>query len=128
MTNSQPRILLVEDNELNRDMLTRRLARRGFSVEVAVDGEQALNHVRSAAPDLVLMDMSLPVLDGYETTLALKSDPSTAQIPIIALTAHAMADDEARCRDAGCDDYATKPTDLDDLVLKMHALLGTDRQ
>lgn len=119
----RPMLLLVEDNEPNSDMLSRRLTRRGFEVVVAVDGEQGIAMTRSAAPDLVLMDMSLPVIDGYAATRRIKDDPATAAIPVIALTAHAMRGDEERCREAGCDAYETKPADLDRLVETIHGLL-----
>ena len=113
------RILLVEDNEMNRDMLSRRLERKGFSVLIAVDGQEGVNQARSEKPDLILMDMSLPVMDGWDATRNLKNDPATKGIPIIALTAHAMASDEQRAREAGCDDFATKPIDLVRLLEQM---------
>jgi CheY-like chemotaxis protein len=119
-----PRILLVEDNEMNRDMLSRRLARKGYEVVLAVDGQQGVDMARSQAPDLVLMDMSLPVLDGWEATRLLKSDDATRHIPVIALTAHAMQGDEDRAREAGCDDYDTKPVELPRLLGKIEALLA----
>ena len=119
-----PRILLVEDNELNRDMLTRRLERRGFEVLSAEDGAQGVALARSAAPDLVLMDMSLPVLDGWEATRRLKADPATGRIPVIALTAHAMAGDREQAMAAGCDDFDTKPVELPRLLGKIGALLA----
>jgi CheY-like chemotaxis protein len=118
------RILLVEDNEMNRDMLSRRLQRRGFDVIMAVDGQEGVELARSAAPELILLDMSLPVIDGWEVAKVLKSDASTAAIPIIALTAHAMADDRDKALDAGCDDYDTKPVELPRLLGKMDGLLG----
>ncbi len=118
------RILLVEDNEMNRDMLSRRLVRAGHSVLVAVDGQQGIDLARMEAPDLVLMDMSLPVIDGWEATRRLRGDPATATLPVIALTAHAMSGDRARALDAGCDDYDTKPVDLPRLLGKIAALLG----
>ena len=118
-----PTILLVEDNELNRDMLSRRLLRKGFTVAIAEDGQAAVDLARAEAPDLILMDMSLPVLDGWEATRRLKSATETRAIPIIALTAHALAEDETRALAAGSDDYDTKPVDLDRLLLKMAALL-----
>ena len=105
------KILLVEDNEMNRDMLSRRLVRSGYEVVMAVQGEEGVALARSAAPDLVLMDMSLPVLDGWEATRRLKSDPATRGIPVVALTAHAMSGDRERCLAAGCDEYLTKPID-----------------
>ena len=107
------KILLVEDNEMNRDMLSRRLERRGYEVVIAVDGNEGLDDgARADAPDLILMDMSLPVLDGWEATRRLKADAETRAIPVIALTAHAMAGDREKAVDAGCDDYDTKPVDL----------------
>ncbi|NLH71860.1 MAG: response regulator [Verrucomicrobia bacterium] len=117
-------ILLVEDNEMNRDMLSRRLERRGFKVTCAVDGAEGVAKARETAPDLILMDMSLPVVDGWEATRHLKADPATRQIPVIALTAHAMAADEQQARDAGCDDFDTKPVDLERLLGKIGALLA----
>ncbi len=117
------RILLVEDNEMNRDMLSRRLERRGHAVTCAVDGLQGIESARRENPDLILMDMSLPVMDGWEATRALKADPVTARIPVIALTAHAMAEDERRAREAGCDDFDTKPIELPRLLSKIEALL-----
>ncbi len=117
------RILLVEDNELNRDMLSRRLKRKGMDVLMAEDGQQALDRARSDKPDLILMDISLPVMDGYEATRILKADPETQAIPIIALTAHAMAEDRRKSLGAGCDDYDTKPIDLRRLMGKIDALL-----
>ena len=118
------KILLVEDNEMNRDMLSRRLERRGYQVAIAVDGQQALTLATSGAPDLILMDMSLPVVDGWEATRLLKAGEQTKQIPIIALTAHAMAEDERKAREAGCDDYDTKPIELERLLGKIEALLS----
>ena len=120
-----PRILLVEDNELNRDMLTRRLERRGFEVLSAGDGAEGVALARSTAPDLVLMDMSLPVLDGWEATRRLKADPATGRIPVIALTAHAMSGDREQAMAAGCDDFDTKPVELPRLLEKIGALLAT---
>jgi CheY-like chemotaxis protein len=117
------KILLVEDNEMNRDMLTRRLERRGFEVVCAADGLQGLEMGRSAAPDLILMDMSLPQLDGWEATRRLKADAATNSIPVIALTAHAMSGDRERALEAGCDDYDTKPIELPRLLEKIEALL-----
>ncbi|HVW84255.1 MAG TPA: response regulator, partial [Bryobacteraceae bacterium] len=107
-----PTILLVEDNEFNRDMLSRRLQRKGFTVSIAEDGARGVELVRSGHPDLVLMDMDLPVMDGWEATRRLKSDPATRAIPIIALTAHAMQSDCERAWQAGCDDFATKPIEF----------------
>ncbi|WP_026381450.1 response regulator [Afifella pfennigii] len=117
------RILLVEDNEMNRDMLTRRLARRGHEVLTAADGAEGLAKVASDRPELVLMDMSLPVLDGWEATRRLKADPTTAGIPVIALTAHAMDSDREEALGAGCDDYDTKPIELPRLLEKISRLL-----
>ena len=117
------KILLVEDNEMNRDMLSRRLVKRGYEVVIAVEGEQGVALARSSAPDLVLMDMSLPVLDGWEATRRLKSDPATRDIPIIALTAHAMAGDREKASAAGCDDFDTKPVELPRLLSKIEGLL-----
>ena len=118
------KILLVEDNEMNRDMLSRRLKRRGYEVVIAIDGQAALDVLTGEIPDLVLMDMSLPVLDGWETTRRMKADPRIANIPVIALTAHAMAEDRERALAAGCDDFDTKPVDLERLVGKIEALAG----
>lgn len=118
-----PRILLVEDNELNRDMLSRRLQRQGFEIRVAADGVEGLEVARSWLPDLVLMDMSLPLLSGWEAARHLKSDAGTRDIPIIALTAHAMAEDEGHARAAGCDEFDTKPIDLPRLLQKIHSFL-----
>ncbi|MCA9651501.1 MAG: response regulator [Myxococcales bacterium] len=118
------RILLVEDNEMNRDMLSRRLTRRGYAVDVAVDGQEGLDRAREGMPDLLLLDMDLPVLDGWEVARRLKGDPSTAKIPIIALTAHAMVGDRDHALEAGCDDYDTKPVELKRLLAKIEALLA----
>lgn len=120
------KILLVEDNEMNRDMLSRRLERRGFQVSIAVDGAQGVELAHQVIPDLILMDMSLPVMDGWTATRQLKGDPSTQTIPVIALTAHAMAGDQEKCRAAGCDDYDTKPVDFTRLMGKIQALLGEE--
>jgi len=117
------RILLVEDNELNRDMLSRRLERRGYVVTLAVNGLEALERTSADRPDLVLMDMSLPEMDGWEATRRLKADPATQAIPVIALTAHAMSGDRERALEAGCNDFDTKPVDLPRLLDKMQALL-----
>jgi CheY-like chemotaxis protein len=117
------RILLVEDNPENRDMLSRRLIRRGYEVEFAEDGEEAVRKAREASPALILMDLSLPVMDGWEATRQIKADAATAGIPVIALTAHAMASDREQALGAGCDDYDTKPVDLERLLGKMLALL-----
>jgi CheY-like chemotaxis protein len=119
-----PRILLVEDNEMNRDMLSRRLQKRGFEVIMAEDGAQALTLASSASPDLVLMDVGLPDIDGWTVTRRLKEDASTAGIPIIALTAHALASDRERAFQVGCDDYETKPVELPSLIAKIEAHLA----
>ena len=118
------KILLVEDNEMNRDMLSRRLQRRGHEVLVAGDGAAGVAKARAEIPTLILMDMSLPVLDGWEATRQIKSDPATSGIPIIALTAHAMSEDRERAISAGCDDYDTKPVEFPRLIGKIDALLG----
>ena len=118
-----PKILLVEDNEDNRDMLSRRLIRKGYEVSLANDGGAGVAQALSEAPDLILMDMSLPVLDGWEATRRVKENPATRMIPIIALTAHAMADDREKAIAAGCDDYDTKPIDLPRLLEKIESLL-----
>lgn len=117
-------ILLVEDNEMNRDMLSRRLSRRGFNVLRAENGQAGVELTASQRPDLVLMDMSLPVIDGWEATRRIKADPSTSTIPVIALTAHAMASDREMALQAGCDDYDSKPVDLARLIGKIEQLLG----
>ena len=117
------KILLVEDSEMNRDMLARRLARRGYEVVIAVDGGQGVTLAQAEAPDLILMDMNLPVLDGSEATRQLKAAPATKSIPIIALTAHAMAGDREKALEAGCDDYDTKPIEFERLLGKIEALL-----
>ncbi len=118
-------ILLVEDNEMNRDMLSRRLERRGLKVLIAVDGAEGIMKAKKDLPDLILMDMSLPVVDGWEATKQLKALPETYQIPIIALTAHAMPEDEQRARQSGCDDFDTKPVEFSRLLDKIKALLET---
>ena len=118
------KILLVEDNDMNRDMLSRRLVRRGYEVAVALDGQEGLDQARKTKPDLVLMDMSLPVKDGWVATAELKADPVTRPIPVIGLSAHAMAGDRDRAMESGCDDYDTKPIELDRLLAKIEALLG----
>jgi len=118
-------VLLVEDNEMNRDMLSRRLRRRGYEVLMAVDGQQGVDMARKHLPALILMDLSLPVIDGWEATRLLKADAATKQILVIALTAHAMRGDRERALQAGADDYDTKPVDLDRLLGKMERLLGT---
>ncbi len=121
------KILLVEDNEMNRDMLSRRLVRKGFEVVMAVDGEQAVSMAESEHPDLILMDMSLPVIDGWEATRRVKAAEATAHIPVIALTAHAMSGDREKALDAGCDDYDTKPIEMPRLLEKIDALLVRTR-
>jgi CheY-like chemotaxis protein len=118
-----PKILLVEDNEMNRDMLSRRLIRKGYEVVMALDGQQAIEMAGSESPDLILMDMSLPVIDGWEATRRVKAADRTRGIPVIALTAHAMAGDREKAIEAGCDDYDTKPIDLPRLLEKITALL-----
>lgn len=117
------KILLVEDNEMNRDMLSRRLVRKGYEVIIAVDGNEGVSKAQTEAPDLILMDMSLPVLDGWEATKILKTFPATQSIPVIALTAHAMAGDREKALQAGCDDYDTKPIELPRLLEKIEKLL-----
>ena len=119
------KILLVEDNEMNRDMLSRRLERKGYTVVCAVDGKAGVDLACNEQPDLILMDMSLPVLSGWEATQQLKANAATRAIPVIALTAHAMAEDEKRARESGCDDYDTKPVELERLLGKIQKLLGT---
>jgi CheY-like chemotaxis protein len=118
------KILLVEDNEMNRDMLSRRLVRNGFEVVMAFDGEQGIVMAQSERPDLILMDMSLPVIDGWEATRRVKSGQTTSAIPIIALTAHAMSGDREKAIEAGCDDYDTKPIEMPRLLEKINALLA----
>ena len=120
-----PTILLVEDNELNRDMLSRRLARKGYDVLIAEDGARGLSAATDSKPDLILMDMSLPVIDGWEATRRLKAEPQTHAIPVIALTAHAMSSDREKAVAAGCDDYDTKPVELERLLAKIERLLQT---
>lgn len=118
-----PKILLVEDNEMNRDMLSRRLQRRGYEIVMALDGAQGVEMAQTSSPDLILMDMSLPVIDGWEATRRIKADPATQAIPVIALTAHAMSDDRDKALSVGCDEYDTKPIDLDRLMPKIESLL-----
>ena len=118
------KILLVEDNDMNRDMLSRRLLRRGYEVVIALDGQQAVEMAAAEKPDLILMDMSLPVLDGWEATRRIKAAAETREIPVIALTAHAMSGDREKALESGCDDYDTKPIDLPRLLEKMMAALG----
>jgi two-component system, cell cycle response regulator DivK len=117
------KILLVEDNEMNRDMLSRRLERKGYTVVIAVDGQQGVDMTYSESPELILMDMSLPVIDGWEATRRLKADDKTKSIPVIALTAHAMSGDREKALEAGADEYDTKPVDLPRLLAKIQALL-----
>jgi two-component system, cell cycle response regulator DivK len=119
-----PKILLVEDNEMNRDMLSRRLQRRGYEVLIAVDGQAGVDMAQAECPDIILMDMSLPVLDGWEATRCLKAGAETKSIPVIALTAHAMSSDREKALEAGCDEYDTKPIELTRLLGKIEALLG----
>lgn len=116
------KILLVEDNEDNRDMLSRRLERKDFEVILAVDGQEGVDKAKSDNPDLILMDMSLPIIDGWEATKFLKADPETKNIPVIALTAHAMSSDRDKALEAGCDDYDTKPVDFKRLLIKIEQL------
>ncbi len=118
------KVLLVEDNEMNRDMLSRRLKRKGFDVVIAVDGQQGVDMAQSESPAIILLDMSLPVMDGWEAAGKLKGDPATASIPILALTAHAMEGDREKALEAGCDDYDTKPVNFKRLLEKMSALTG----
>src|SRR5580704_11289855 len=118
------KILLVEDNEMNRDMLSRRLIRNGYEVVIAIDGQQGVDMALSQRPDIILMDMSLPVIDGWEATRRVKSDDATRGVPVIGLTAHAMSGDRERAIEAGCDDYDTKPVELDRLIGKIERLLG----
>jgi CheY-like chemotaxis protein len=118
-----PRILVIEDNEWSRDMLARRLSRRGYQVISAADGKRGIAMAQDQSPDLIVMDMSLPAIDGWEATRRLKADPATRAIPIVALTAHAMASDRKKAMDAGCDDYHTKPVDFESLVRSMEAFL-----
>ena len=117
------KILLVEDNEMNRDMLSRRLERKGYEVVIAVNGQEGVDLVSSTRPDLILMDLSLPIIDGWEATRRIKADPATASIPVIALTAHAMAEDRVKAMAAGCDDFDIKPVDLPRLLEKIDTLL-----
>ena len=119
------KILLVEDNEMNRDMLSRRLIRNGFEVSIAIDGQQGVDMATSQLPDLILMDISLPVIDGWEATRRIKANDATRKIPVIALTAHAMAGDREQAMEVGCDDYDTKPVEITRLLGKIAALLAT---
>jgi two-component system cell cycle response regulator DivK len=123
-----PRILLVEDNEMNRDMLSRRLQRKGYSVAIAEDGERGLNMACAEMPDLILMDLSLPFIDGCEVTRRLKANPRTSHIPIIVLTAHALVRDRDRAFDAGCDDYDTKPVDFGRLMGKIENFMPEEKR
>ena len=122
-----PKILLVEDNEMNRDMLSRRLEKRGYTVALAVDGGEGVAKAKSEAPDLILMDMSLPVLDGWDATRQIKAVPSLASIPVIALTAHAMESDRQKALEAGCDDFLAKPCLPDAIVARLRAALSSRR-
>jgi CheY-like chemotaxis protein len=122
-----PRILLVEDNEMNRDMLSRRVTKRGFEVLTALDGQQAVALAAAESPDVILMDLSLPVIDGWEATRRIKANPATRTIPVIALTANAMTSDRDSALAAGCDDFETKPVQLDRLLEKIHAHLPVGR-
>jgi two-component system cell cycle response regulator DivK len=119
------KVLLIEDDDMNRDMLSRRLIRRGFQVVFAMDGQQGVDLARSERPDIILMDLSLPVIDGWEATRRVKADIATRSVPVIGLTAHAMSGDRERAIEAGCDDYDTKPVELDRLIGKIEGLLGT---
>lgn len=118
------KILLVEDNEMNRDMLSRRLIRRGFEVAIAVDGRQGVEMATTETPDVILMDMSLPEIDGWEATRMIKGNPQTGAIPVMGLTAHAMAGDREKCLAAGCDEYGSKPVDFAELIEKIQRLTG----
>jgi CheY-like chemotaxis protein len=118
------KVLLVEDNEMNRDILSRRLSRRGYVVVFAMDGQQGVEMARIEKPDIILMDMSLPVMDGWEATRRIKSDDAMRNAPLIGLTAHAMSGDREKALKAGCDDYDTKPVELDRLIEKIERLLG----
>ena len=122
-----PKLLLVEDNEMNRDMLSRRLIKRGYDVAIAVDGQEAIDMASSQSPEIILLDMSLPIIDGWEVARRLKGDAGTSGIPIIALTAHAMDGDRDKCLQAGCEDYDTKPVDLKRLMGKIKALVDSPR-
>ena len=124
--NPVPRVLIVEDNEMNRDMLSRRLERKGYQVEIAVDGQAGIDMATALVPDLILMDLSLPVIDGWEATRRLKASASTKDIPVIALTAHAMQGDEQKALEAGCDDYDTKPVNFKRLLEKIEHFVNGD--
>ena len=117
------KILLIEDNEMNRDMLSRRLTRKGFEITIAEDGEKGVQMAETESPNLIIMDISLPVMDGYEATRQIKANPTTRSIPVVALTAHAMSGDREKCLEAGCDEYETKPVDLPRLLDKIEQLL-----
>jgi two-component system, cell cycle response regulator DivK len=121
------KVLLVEDNEMHRDMLARRLVRRGFEVVSAVNGKQGVDLARSEKPDIILMDMSLPIMDGWDATRCVKSDDATRSVPVIALTARAMSGDREKAIEAGCDDYDTKPVEFDRLIGKIERLLGNEK-
>ena len=121
------KILVVEDNEQNRDMLSRRLVRKGYEVITAVDGQEGINLAQSSSPDLILMDMSLPVIDGWLATKEIKSNPQTMKIPIIALTAHAMVGDREKAMEAGCDDYETKPIEFSILLQKIQKFMSSSQ-
>jgi two-component system cell cycle response regulator DivK len=121
------KVLLVEDNEMNRDMLSRRLIRRGFEVIFAVNGKQGVDLARSEKPDIILMDMSLPIMDGWEASRCVKADGATCSVPIIGLTAHAMSGDREKALEAGCDDYDTKPVEIERLIGKIERLLGNGK-
>ena len=123
-----PRVLLVEDNEMNRDMLSRRLMRRGFQVTVAEDGQAGVDMAATESPDIILMDMSLPVMDGWEATRLVKADEATRGVPVLGLTAHAMDGDREKAIEAGCDDYDTKPVEFERLVGKIERLLGDGKR
>ena len=119
------KILYIEDNEMNRDMLSRRLRKKGYEVAIAVDGKAGVEMASTEGPNLILMDMSLPIMDGWQATQHIKADDATSKIPVIALTAHAMESDRAKALEAGCDDYDTKPIELKRLLSKIETLLGT---
>ena len=121
------KILLVEDNEMNRDMLSRRLKKKGFDVEIAVDGQEGVDKSITVKPDLILMDLSLPIINGWDATREIKANKDTSHIPIIALTAHAMAEDRKKALDAGCDEYDTKPIEFDGLLEKINKLIKNEK-
>jgi len=122
------KVLLVEDNEMNRDMLSRRLVRRGFEVVFAINGKEEVELARSEKPDIILMDKSLPIMDGWEATRCVKADDATRSVPVIGLTAHAMAGDRDKAIEAGCDDYDTKPVEIERLIGKIEKLLGVAKE